>query len=182
MIFKKLLEIAPEFSSLTNQDIEDFERIMCVHEYPAGHEFFKEGNVGNEVHIIINGEVSRTHVKGDKRGSLETIHLRQGDIFGIIAVISEKKHGASYIAVGPVTVATMPSSSFKLLHENNSKLGFHFQQYVVAQLAKDYRALIDSLRRSSPVENGTEETPVTFSSDDHIHERRHAQERRQSTT
>ena len=178
MSFNDFLETAPEFSNLTEQDIEDFQRIMCVREYPDGHEFCKEGTEGHEAHLIIKGGVSVTHKRGVERGSLEINHLKPGSMFGITAIMTNKKHEASYRATGPVTVATMPGSSFKLLYESNSKLGLHFQQFVVTQLAKDYRSMIDLLRRvlfaDSKEEALSAFTPIN------PEDRRAAQDRRQS--
>ena len=121
-----------------------------------------------------------THKKGTERGSLEMKHLQPGNMFGIIAVISGKKQEATYVAAGPVTVATMPSTSFKLLHESNSRLGLHFQQFIVTQLAKDYRTLIDLFRRALFTDN-EEEALAAFSPVNATPERRQTQERRHST-
>jgi len=178
MTFNNFLETAPEFSNLTEQDIENFQRIMCVREYPAGHEFCKEGTGGHEAHLIINGEISVTHKRGVERGSLEINRLKPGNMFGIVAIMTDKKHEASYRAVGPVTVATMPGSSFKLLYESNSKLGLHFQQFVVTQLAKDYQSMIDLLRRVL-FANSKEEALSAFNPMNPA-DRRAPQDRRQS--
>lgn len=164
MSFKKFLETAPEFSGLTPHDIEDFEHIMRVSEYPDGYAFFKEGKAGHDIHLIIKGEVSVNHKKVGERGSLEVKRLKAGEMFGLLSAITDIKHEASCEAVGPVTVATMPVQAFRLLYSTNSTLGLHFQQFVTTQLAKDYSSLISLLRSALFAEN-EEEIEAAFSHD-----------------
>ena len=164
MSFKEFLETAPEFSGLTPHDIEDFEHIMRVCEYPDEHAFFKEGITGYDIHLIIKGEVSVNHKKGSERGSIEIKRLKAGEMFGLLSAITDIKHEASCRAVGPVTVASMPVQAFKLLYSTNSTLGLHFQQFVTTQLAKDYSSLVSLLRRALFAEN-EEEIEAAFSQD-----------------
>ena len=146
MIFRKFLETAPEFSNLTPKDIEDFEHIMRVNEYPDEYEFFKQGSTSHDVYLILSGEVSVKHNKEIERGSVEVKRLKPGEMFGLLSAITDTKHEATCQAVGPVTLASMPRQAFQLLYNSNSPLALHFQQYVTFQLAKDYSALIGLLR------------------------------------
>ena len=152
MNFKTFLETAPEFSSLSARDIDDFEHIMRVNTYPDGHEFFKEGTGGHDVYLIIDGEVSVTHKKGIERGS-----------FGLLSAITDLKHEATCYAAGPVVAASMPNQAFKLLFGSNSALGLHFQSYITSQLARDYSSLINLLRTALSAKND-EESRIIFSS------------------
>jgi CRP-like cAMP-binding protein len=163
MNFKTFLETAPEFSSLSARDIDDFEHIMRVNTYPDGHEFFKEGTGGHDVYLIIDGEVSVTHKKGIERGSFEIGLLKAGEMFGLLSAITDLKHEATCYAAGPVVAASMPNQAFKLLFGSNSALGLHFQSYITSQLARDYSSLINLLRTALSAKND-EESRIIFSS------------------
>ena len=154
--FKEFLETAPDFSSLSPDDVDHLEHIMRVSKHPDGYEFFKEGTAGHTVNLIVEGEVSATHRKGSQRGSIEIKRLRAGEMFGLLSAITDIKHEASCQAVGPVIIASLPNQAFKLLFGSNSTLGLHFQQLVTAQLAKDYSSLVDLLRRALFADNEEE--------------------------
>ena len=162
MKFKEFLETAPEFSSLSARDIDDFEHIMRVNTYPDGYEFFKEGTNGHDVYLIIDGEISITHNKGIERGTFEIRRLKNGEMFGLLSAITDVKHEASCHAVGQVLVASMPRQAFKLLFGSNSALGLHFQSYITSQLARDYSSLINLLRTALSAKND-EESRTLFS-------------------
>jgi CRP-like cAMP-binding protein len=160
--FKQFLETAPEFSSLSARDIDDFEHIMRVNTYSDGYEFFKEGTTGHDVYLIIDGEVSTTHKKGIERGTFEIRRLKRGEMFGLLSAITDVKHEATCYAAGPVVAASMPRQAFKLLFGSNSDLGLHFQSYITSQLARDYYSLINLLRTALSAKND-EESRTVFS-------------------
>lgn len=148
MKFQELLNTAPAFSGMSSKDIDDLERIMIIKSFPDGHEFFKEGAGGTDIHLIVEGQVGVTHHRGRQRGDIQMKLLKASEMFGLIAAVTDVKHEASCRAVGRATVATIPRTAFKLLFEANSTLGLHFLQYIVAQLANDYKSLNDLLRKA----------------------------------
>ena len=148
MKFQDLLNTAPEFSGMTSKDIDDLERIMSIESYPDNHEFFKEGKGGTDVHLLVEGQVGVTHHRGKHRGDIQMKLLKPCEMFGLIAAVTDVKHEASCRAIGPVTVAKMPRTAFKLLFNANSTLGLHFLQLTVTQLANDYKSLNNLLRKA----------------------------------
>jgi CRP-like cAMP-binding protein len=133
---------------MTSKDIDDLERIMRIKSYPDNYEFFKEGARGTDVHLLVEGQVGVTHHRGRQRGDIQMKLLKPCEMFGLIAAVTDVKHEASCRAIGPVTVATMPRTAFKLLFDANSTLGLHFLQLTVSQLANDYKSLNDLLRKA----------------------------------
>lgn len=146
--FQDLLNTAPEFSGMSAKDIDDLERIMIVKSYPDRHEFFKEGAGGTDIHLLVEGQVGVTHHRGRQRGDIQIKILKPCEMFGLLAAVADIKHEASCRAIGPVTVATIPRTAFKLLINADTTLGLNFLQLTVSQLANDYKSLNDLLRKA----------------------------------
>lgn len=85
---------------------------------PSGKIIFSEGDPGDVMYIIIEGEVEIS-----KRTSLETsktlITLKAGDIFGEMAVIEKKPRSATAIATKQSRLLSMDESLFFPMIEKN---------------------------------------------------------------
>lgn len=77
-----------------------FTRGMTV-EYEAGEVIFKKGQEGESLYVILNGNVAITD---DGR---ELAMLKQGDMFGEMALISQGKRSADAIAVNDVSLLAL---------------------------------------------------------------------------
>lgn len=104
---------------------------------PQGKIIFSEGEQGEELFVIIEGEVEIS-----KRTSLETsktlIILKAGDIFGEMAVIERKPRSATAIASKPCKLLAMDESLFFKMIEGNPDFA-----------AKMVRMLSERIRRSN---------------------------------
>jgi CRP-like cAMP-binding protein len=133
---------------MSAKDIDDLERIMIIKSYPDRHEFFREGAGGTDIHLLVEGQVGVTHHRGRQRGDIQIKILKPCEMFGLLAAVADIKHEASCRAIGPVTVATIPRTAFKLLINADTTLGLNFLQLTVSQLANDYKSLNDLLRKA----------------------------------
>lgn len=77
-----------------------FTRGMTV-EYQAGEVIFKKGQAGESLYLILNGSVA---IADDGR---ELALLKQGDMFGEMALISQGKRSADAIAVNDVSLLAL---------------------------------------------------------------------------
>ncbi len=104
---------------------------------PAGKIIFSEGDSGDSLFVIIEGEVEIS-----KRTSLETsktlIVLKPGDIFGEMAVIEKKPRSATAIASKPCKLLAMDESLFFKMIEGNPDFA-----------VKMVRMLSERIRRSN---------------------------------
>lgn len=86
--------------------VKKFSRI-----YKAGKEIFSEGDFGRELFIIIKGEVEIFRIVDEKKRTL-TI-LKDGDIFGELAVIDKFPRSANAVAIKDTIVLAVNSSAFE---------------------------------------------------------------------
>ncbi len=104
---------------------------------PAGKLIFTEGEIGEEMYIIIEGEVEIS-----KRTSVETsktlIVLKKGDIFGEMSLIEKKPRSATAIATAPTRLLSMDESLFFPMIEKNPDFA-----------VKIVRILSERIRRSN---------------------------------
>jgi len=77
-----------------------FTRGMTV-EYQAGEVIFKKGQEGESLYVILNGNVAITDE------GRELAMLKQGDMFGEMALISKGKRSADAIAVNDVSLLAL---------------------------------------------------------------------------
>ena len=73
---------------------------------PAGHHFFKAGDVGHEMFVVVAGEVE-IRLRGKV---LETVH--PGGIFGEMALIDHHERSAEVVAKTASTVALIDEDRF----------------------------------------------------------------------
>jgi CRP/FNR family cyclic AMP-dependent transcriptional regulator len=69
-----------------------------VREFPAGTVIFKEGDRGNEMYVVISGDVEISKATSST-SSKTLIVLSKGDIFGEMAIIEKKSRSATATAV-----------------------------------------------------------------------------------
>jgi len=104
---------------------------------PAGKIVFSEGDPGDVMYIIIEGEIEIS-----KRTSLETsktlITLKAGDIFGEMAVIEKKSRSATAIATQQSRLLSMDEGLFFSMIEKNPDFA-----------VKIVRVLSERVRRSN---------------------------------
>lgn len=146
MNLDEFLQTVPALEGLSRSDVDALRKIMVTKDYPDGHEFAREATAGQDIFLIMEGEVAVTHQRGKQRGFLDIKHMYEGEFLGLLSLIDDGKHEASCKAVGPVKAASMPRSAFKLLYDANVPLAFHFQQLVGQQIMRDYRTLVHLLR------------------------------------
>jgi len=141
MDINEYLMSSPLFSGFSPSELEMLGRALMVERYPDGHVFIKEGKRGDAVHLIIDGQVTVTRLNRQNRSIDHLRTLKNGEWFGLIALIDHGTRTATCTAQGPVTAASLPVTAFDLLYQSDAPIAHHFQYLIARQLAHDMRAL-----------------------------------------
>ena len=145
MDLSEFLQTVPTFSDFSQTELDVLEHALRVDKFPVGHVFFKEGQKGHSLYILMEGEVhvSRKHKIGqglDDLGALKT-----GDVFGLLSLIDDRPRYSTCRAVTPVTTASLPKTAFNLLFNSHLAIAEHFQYIVARQLVRELRRLDEAV-------------------------------------
>jgi len=87
------------FEGLTINELAAIASVTEEMTVPAGEPVIREGDTGDSMYLVINGEVAVTKTKEDG-GELELDRIKSGDYFGEMALFDEEPRSAT---VRPVT-------------------------------------------------------------------------------
>ena len=110
------LKRAPLFEGLSKKELTQLARVSEDMEIPEGQVLTKEGEIGHEFFVIVEGEVEVTR-KGRKLGK-----RGGGDFIGEIALIEETPRTATVTAKTPLRVFVLTSTDFRYLLEENPQV------------------------------------------------------------
>ncbi len=98
--------------------------------FPAGHRFFTAGQVGDEMYVVLEGDVE-IHLRGRK---LE--HVGPGGIFGEMALIDHRERSADVVASTDVRVAGIDQRRFVYLISNFPYFAIEVMKIMTERLRK----------------------------------------------
>lgn len=90
------LRKVPLFGQLDPEDLQRIAATASERLYPAGEALMTEGDVGDELIVIVEGDVRIVHVDGDGERLLRT--YQAGDHIGELAVLRDRPRAATVIA------------------------------------------------------------------------------------
>jgi CRP/FNR family cyclic AMP-dependent transcriptional regulator len=120
------LKRAPLFEGLSRKELTQLARVSEDLEIPEGKVLTKEGELGHEFFVIVEGETQITR-KGKTLGTRGA-----GDFIGEIALLEDVPRTATVTAKTPLRVFVLTSKDFHHLLEENPKV----ERKVLRTLAK----------------------------------------------
>ncbi len=160
----QFLQTFPQFADFSQSELATFEKAFRVDAFSDGHVFMNEGDHADVMYLILEGEIELRRRRKNKAGYALIDRKRTGEMFGLLSLINNEKHGAMAVAVGAVQVASLPQSAFELLFDTHAPIALHFQRLVARQLACDLRRFNRALR-AAVRSNEVGATITTFGSD-----------------
>ncbi|MEO7096974.1 MAG: cyclic nucleotide-binding domain-containing protein [Polyangiales bacterium] len=145
MAIEARLRANPHFATLSDGDVEALVSAMLVRDYEAGHVLVREGARGDDVHLLVSGEVSVTRLRAGTTHELN--RMCAGDLFGLVSLVDDAPRSATCTTAGKCTVASLPRSALLLLMNQQADLAYAFQHALGAQLARDFRNLSQRIRQ-----------------------------------
>jgi len=140
-----LLQANPLFKNFSRNELAVLAEAMMLERHHDGHVFIKEGQRGNAMYLILDGEVSVTR-QNETDGADDVVHImHKGEVFGLVSLIDHGKRSATCTAAGEVTTAALPVSAFELLYQSHASISDHFHMLIARQLVHDLRLLNEAM-------------------------------------
>jgi CRP/FNR family transcriptional regulator, cyclic AMP receptor protein len=141
----ELLRVQAIFAGLETHELELISEICREERFVSGEPVFREGEIGDRLFLIVEGEVRITRqIPGSGEEALAI--LKPGSLFGEMAVLDHGPRSTDAIANAAVTCLTIYRSDFELLLQRNRDLAVAVLWAVVRLLSKRLRATNDSLQ------------------------------------
>lgn len=141
----ELLRTVAIFKGLDDGELARVSEVCREATIPGGEHIFREGEAGNRLYLIVEGEV---RISRDVPGSGEEALaiLKPGALFGEMAVFDRSERSTDAIAHGDVRVITIARSDFELLLDFNRDIAYKVLWAVVRLLSTRLRSTNESLR------------------------------------
>ena len=141
MSLEQLLARSRTLAALSQPDLARLAGAFTLREYPDGHVFIREGDSGDEVFLLVGGEIQVL-----RRGA-EMNRMRPGALFGLMALVDAGPRSATCRGDGSCQVATLSRADSEALFQRAPAIALAFQRAVAKQLAQDFRHLNELLRQ-----------------------------------
>ncbi len=140
-----LLKNARIFADLEDDELERIAEICKEQQFKSAKTLFNEGDPGNRLYIIAEGEVRISrNVPGSGEEALTV--LKSGACFGEMAVFDRSERSTDAIANTDCTLITISRPDFEMLLDFDRDLGFKVLWSVVRLLSERLRITNDNLR------------------------------------
>ena len=153
------LDECPLFKPLAPPELQALRQAAQERRYAPEQEIFKEGDTGDGVYVVKDGEVEISGLVGHNvRHTFSRV--KPGEIFGEMAVLENKPRSASAVAAVETTiyfiprdamlklVETSPLLALGLLREISNRLREFNRQYIKEVLQTERLALVGRFARS----------------------------------
>ncbi len=138
-----LLKLVPLFAGLGDDDLAKVGQLCVPQTYTAGATIFKEGEPGNRLFLVLEGEV-RISRNIPAAGEEALAILKRGACFGEMAVFDRSDRSTDAIANSRCTLLTISRADFELLLEFNPDLALTVLKALVRVLSGRLRAANDN--------------------------------------
>lgn len=146
MELRTFLTNLPSFSGFSPKEIDLLEGALKVASYPEGHAFTRQGEPGDAMHVLLEGNVRVTQEDEIAGLSQEVKELHGGELFGLLSLISQMPAAATCTATSQVKAASLNREDFDRLMQVAPQLGHHLYYMVAVQLARDLQTRNRSMR------------------------------------
>jgi HEAT repeat protein len=143
------LRRVPLFADLSTSDLKQVAAIASESVCPDGETLAVQGEPGDEMYIIISGEV-RVLTATEGGQEIEVARRKPGDFVGEMAIISREPRMASLAAAGDVRMLCLDQKSFESLLRERPEISLAVMRVLAARL-KELSAAHSPTQMASPV-------------------------------
>ncbi|MBZ4671845.1 cyclic nucleotide-binding domain-containing protein [Deferribacterales bacterium Es71-Z0220] len=134
-----ILKTDPKFIDLTQDELREVLSYCEVQTFKKGDDIIKEGQHGDKLHIIVEGEVGISKIISNQVVFFITT-LKVGEIFGEMAIISDYPRSANAFAKTDTVILSLSKEIFKKIKSENpllfGKLSFVLSKVLAERLFK----------------------------------------------
>ena len=140
-----LLKQAAIFADLDADELQRVAEVCKEQKFQGAETVFKEGEPGNRLYIIAEGEVRISrNIPGSGEEALAV--LKKGSVFGEMAILDRSERSTDAIANADSVLLTISRSDFELLMDFNRDIAYKVLWAVVRLLSARLRVTNDNLR------------------------------------
>jgi CRP/FNR family cyclic AMP-dependent transcriptional regulator len=140
-----LLKQAAIFADLDEGELQRVAEVCREQKFQGAETVFKEGEPGNRLYIIAEGEVRISrNIPGSGEEALAV--LKKGSVFGEMAILDRSERSTDAIANADSVLLTISRSDFELLMDFNRDIAYKVLWAVVRLLSSRLRTTNDNLR------------------------------------
>ena len=129
------LRQVPLFADLTTSDLERVARIAEERGYADGEAIAAEGELGDELHIVVEGVVSVVQNRGGSEHELA--RRTAGDVVGEMSLITHKPRIASLVASGPARTIRIGRREFESMLRERPNVALAVMRVLAQRLTED---------------------------------------------
>jgi CRP-like cAMP-binding protein len=142
---KELLRNVAIFKELDDSELERVAEVTRSQEFSPGEYIFREGESGNRLYLITEGEVRISRVvPGSGEEALAV--LKPGALFGEMAIFDRSERSTDAISNSGTKCLTITRAEFELLLEFHREIAYKVLWSCVRLLSTRLRSTNDSLR------------------------------------
>ncbi|UOD34030.1 cyclic nucleotide-binding domain-containing protein [Deferribacteraceae bacterium V6Fe1] len=134
-----ILKTDPKFIDLTQEEVREVLSYCEVQSFKKGDDIIKEGQHGDKLHIIVEGEVGISKIISNQVVFFITT-LKVGEVFGEMAIISDYPRSANAFAKTDAVILSLSKEIFKKIKSENpllfGKLSFVLSKVLAERLFK----------------------------------------------
>src|SRR5712692_4677559 len=143
------LKQVPLFSDLTLEQLASIDRLMVTRHYLKGELVFREGDVGSELYVVLEGEI-RIHLDGAGR-DVTIARFGPNTVVGEMAVFDEQPRSASAEATTDTTVRVLRKDRLQVIVHEHPEVLLEFVKNLSQRLRQMDARLEGAQGESSPL-------------------------------
>jgi signal transduction histidine kinase len=135
------LELCPLFKQLKSHELKALQQAAQEKRFSANQDVFKEGDTGDGVYVVKEGEVQISGLVGENVRHVFS-RVKPGDIFGEMAVLENKPRSANAVAAEETVVYFIPRDAMLTLVESSPHLSLNLLREISHRLREFNRQYI----------------------------------------
>jgi CRP-like cAMP-binding protein len=138
--YEEILKTVSIFSGLGQEEIRRLAKICSERRYHEAEIIFVEHTEGDELFVILEGEVSISLELASEEDAMPLVLLRAGDVFGELSVVDESPRSATARSLRGCRVVVIGKEALDALMESDHDLGFKVMRNLARLVSKRVRS------------------------------------------